>query len=115
MNESILGGESASNDASEAFKEIASSSMKTLEQSGQILNAAKGQMESIRNVVGITEGIVVIAEQTAAGTEEVASSATELSAGMENYNQKSEKVTEIATQLKERVGLFKLSWKKDKE
>lgn len=113
MSESIKGGETASVDASEAFKEIAASSMQTLQLSEQILNAAKGQMESIKNVVSITEGIVVIAEQTAAGTEEVASSATELSAGMENYTQRSERVTEIATELKERVGKFKLSAKRD--
>ncbi|MCP4456540.1 MAG: methyl-accepting chemotaxis protein [Cytophagales bacterium] len=115
MNESIIGGESASNDASEAFKEIANSSTATLELSEQILNATKSQMDSIKNVVGITEGIVVIAEQTAAGTEEAASSATELSAGMENYTKRSEEVTEIAAQLKDRVGGFKLSEKKDDE
>jgi methyl-accepting chemotaxis protein len=111
MSDSIKGGETASIDASEAFKEIASSSSKTLQLSEQILNAAKGQMDSIRNVVSITEGIVVIAEQTAAGTEEVASSATELSAGMQNYTERAEKVAAIAADLKEGVGRFKLSIK----
>ncbi|WP_420318905.1 methyl-accepting chemotaxis protein [Ekhidna sp.] len=109
MNESILGGESASDDASDAFREIASSSNQNLEISKQILEATKEQMDSIKNVVTITEGIVVIAEETAAGTEQVASSATELSAGMESYTQKSEEVTEIARNLKEKVGMFKLS------
>ncbi len=109
MNESILGGESASDDASEAFREIASSSNQNLEISKQILEATKEQMDSIKNVVSITEGIVVIAEETAAGTEQVASSATELSAGMESYTQKSEEVTEIARNLKEKVSMFKLS------
>lgn len=109
MNESIQGGETASKDASDAFREIASSSNQNLEISKQILEATKEQMESIKNVVSITEGIVVIAEETAAGTEQVASSATELSAGMESYTQKSEEVTEIAKNLKEKVGMFKLS------
>ncbi|WP_436516499.1 methyl-accepting chemotaxis protein [Ekhidna sp. To15] len=109
MNESILGGESASDDASDAFREIASSSNQNLEISKQILEATKDQMDSIKNVVSITEGIVVIAEETAAGTEQVASSATELSAGMESYTQKSEEVTEIARNLKEKVSMFKLS------
>lgn len=113
MNESILGGESASNDASEAFREIASSSNQNLEISKQILEATKDQMDSIRNVVSITEGIVVIAEETAAGTEEVASSATQLSAGMESYTKRSEEVTDIARMLKEKVGMFKLSKKGD--
>ena len=109
MNESILGGESASNDASDAFREIASSSNQNLEISKQILEATKEQMDSIKDVVSITEGIVVIAEETAAGTEQVASSATELSAGMESYTQKSEEVTEIARNLKEKVSMFKLT------
>lgn len=109
MNESILGGEQASDDASEAFREIASNSNQNLEISKQILDATKEQMESIKNVVSITEGIVVIAEETAAGTEQVASSATELSAGMQNYTEKSERVTEIAAALKEEVARFKLS------
>lgn len=113
MNESILGGETASNDASEAFREIASSSNQNLEISKQILDATKEQMDSIKNVVSITEGIVVIAEETAAGTEQVASSATELSAGMESYTQRSEEVTEIARMLKEKVGMFKLTKKGD--
>ncbi len=108
MNQSIKGGEEASQDVSEAFKAIAESTTQNFELSGSILNATKDQMEDIRNVVGITESVVVIAEQTAAGTEEVASSASELSAGMENYTKKSQYVTEIATELKERVGAFKL-------
>jgi len=108
MNLSIKGGQEASFDASEAFKEIADSTTQTLKLSELILKAAKTQIESIKNVVSITEGVVVIAEQTAAGTEEVASSASELSAGMQTYTEKSRSVTEIATSLKESVGKFKL-------
>jgi len=70
-------------------------------------------MDSIKDVVTITEGIVVIAEETAAGTEQVASSATELSAGMESYTQRSEQVVEITRILKERVSMFKLTHKND--
>lgn len=109
MNESIAGGEAASNDASESFKELAASTTQTLELSKQILDSAKNQTESIKDVVSITEGIVVIAEQTAAGTEEVASSATELSAGMENYTKRSSELSEISARLKDGVDKFKLS------
>ena len=108
MNESIVGGEQASNDASEAFKEITSRGNQNLEISKEILDSSKTQIESIKNVVTITEGIVVIAEQTAAGTEEVASSATELSAGMQNYTEKSQRVTEVSQELKQEVSKFKL-------
>ena len=109
MNESILGGEAASDEASETFKNIASSTSQNLEISRQILESANDQMSSIKDVVSITEGIVVIAEETAAGTEQVASSATELSAGMESYTRRSQEVTEISKNLKERVGMFRLT------
>ncbi len=65
-------------------------------------------MDDISNVVGITESVVVIAEETAAGTEQIASSASELSSGMANYTQKSYGVSEVAIELKRRVGKFKL-------
>ena len=111
MNESIEGGEQASVDASEAFKEIASSGEKNLSISKEILDSSKVQIESIKNVVSITEGIVVIAEETAAGTEEVASSATELSSGMQNYTEKSQRVTELAQELKNEASKFRLKGK----
>ena len=65
--------------------------------------------KKIRDVVNITESIVVIAEQTSAGTEEVASSASELSAGMTNYIKKSQSLNDISLQLKEGLSKFKLS------
>ena len=108
MIDSIKGGEQASEEASASFKTIAESSADTLVLSEQILHSSKGQLEDIKNVVGITEAIVVIAEQTAAGTEEVASSAAELSAGMENYMNKSQQLTEIAEKLNGHMGQFVL-------
>ncbi|MBV6646279.1 MAG: cache domain-containing protein [Cyclobacteriaceae bacterium] len=109
MNLSIKGGEEASTNASEAFKEIAESSSQTLDLSESILNSAKSQIEDIKNVVSITESVVVIAEQTAAGTEEIASSASELSAGMQNYTRKSQELTEISAELKKSVSQFQLN------
>jgi methyl-accepting chemotaxis protein len=111
MNSNVKTGVEASNEASVVFQEMALSSNQTLIYSEEILKATKSQGESISSVVTITESVVVIAEQTAAGTEEVASSATELSAGMESYMQKSERLNEIARELKQGVGKFKLSSK----
>lgn len=115
MNDSITGGESASEDASEAFKKITVSSNQNLDISKKILDATSNQMENIKNVVGLTEGIVVIAEETAAGTEQGASSAAELSAGMRNYTDKSKEVTKIALELKEKVSKFKLTAQNNSE
>ena len=51
---------------------------------------------------------MVIAEETAAGTEQVASSATELSAGMNNYNERFISMAGIAKTLEESLARFRL-------
>ncbi len=109
MNESVRAGGEASEGASDAFKEIAASASKTRELSESIVTATGDQIDDIKNVVGLTESVVVIAEQTAAGTEEVASSAFELSSGMTNYKEKSQQLSDIATGLKEAMSKFKLN------
>ncbi len=112
MNMSIEGGEAASKDASEAFKEIAASTSQTLQISENILNASRAQIDDIRNVVAITEGVVVIAEETAAGTEEIASSASELSSGMTSHMERAEKVVKIVDQLESQLNNFRLADRK---
>lgn len=109
MAESVKSGEQSSTATAEAFKEIFNLSNETLSFSEEILVSAKQQTEGINNVVTIIEGVVVIAEQTAAGTEEVASSATELSSGMEAYNERTAKLADVADTLKEGVSMIKLS------
>ena len=60
-------------------------------------------------MVNITENIVVIAEETAAGTSEMAASSVDLSSGMESYTEKSGRLTRIASELKDAVGKFELT------
>ncbi len=109
MSQSVAKGVEASEEASTVFADMAKSSSQTLDYSEQILKSSKEQSEKIMSVVNITESIVVIAEQTSAGTEEVASSATEMSAGMNNYIQKSNTLNDISVKLKDGLSKFKLS------
>ncbi|WP_422362076.1 methyl-accepting chemotaxis protein [Reichenbachiella sp.] len=109
MHKSVVEGNTTSNQVLESFRKITEASHNTLEFSEEILNAAKIQITDINNVVSITEGIVVIAEQTASGTEEVAASASELSAGMENYNNRTAELSNIAKRLNEGLGKFSLA------
>lgn len=109
MSTSVKSGETTSRAAADSFKVIHDSSHLNLEISEEILNATQNQILDINNVVNITEGIVVIAEETAAGTEQIASSAAELSTGMEVYNQKIQKLAEVAESLKAGVSILKLS------
>ncbi len=113
MQKSVDHGKETSESASSAFRDIASSNTRTFQLSEGILSAAKSQINDIGDVVRITETIVVVAEQTAAGTEEVASSAAELSAGMTNYSDRSKQLAAIGTQLKEEVANFKLKEEKE--
>lgn len=108
VSEGVKSGVTASTTAMKVFEEMASSSKETLNFSEQILEATKGQSSSIANAVSIAESVVVIAEETAAGTEQVATSASELSHGMEGYQQKSEHLSIIARDLQKGIGQFKL-------
>ncbi len=109
MNESIERGEQASSDASLAFEEIAVAANQNLGISNKILEASRKQIDSIKNVAQITEEVVGIAEQTAAGAKEIAFSSSKLSAGMQNYVEKSQKVTVICKSLEKEILKFKLS------
>ncbi|SMD32925.1 methyl-accepting chemotaxis sensory transducer with Pas/Pac sensor [Reichenbachiella faecimaris] len=109
MNASVKNGSEASSEASEVFKQILDSATANLSYSEEILNDTKLQIGDINEVVSLTESIVVIAEETAAGTEQVASSATELSSGMELFNEKTQSLAVVAETLKDGVSMVKLS------
>jgi len=109
MSERVKDGLDASSSVSKAFDEIAHDSSSTLELSKEIFESTMEQEARIKNVVSIMEGVVVISEQTAAGAEEVATSASELSAGMVNYSDKSERVSQISGELKEGMQAFQLT------
>ena len=66
-----------------AFEEISKGYSDTLEKSEQIVKATDQQTNDLKGVVDKINEVVVVAEETAAGTEETASSSAELSAGME--------------------------------
>lgn len=108
MNERIQAGAKASQAASEAFKEITQATEGTLELTEGIGVTSTSQKEAIKSVVNITESVVVIAEETAAGTEEVATSATQLANGMDSYKRRSQDLEQITQRLIEAFGKFKL-------
>ncbi|UXP32254.1 methyl-accepting chemotaxis protein [Reichenbachiella agarivorans] len=109
MNESVTMGQSVAQTTSGAFKEIQEASMRTLSFSEGILKATNGQELDVRSVLSLTEEIVVIAEQTAAGSEQVAASAVELSRGMRLNERKVQGLSEIAENFKDGVSMLKLS------
>lgn len=108
MSESIKNGEKASLESSSAFEEITQSYKQTLDLSQKIVEDTNHQSSAMKNIVSMVEGVVVIAEETAAGTEQVASSSTELSNGMSNYFNKTQRVAEIVQELQRKMDRFKL-------
>ncbi|NQZ75659.1 MAG: hypothetical protein HRT61_06040, partial [Ekhidna sp.] len=108
MSERIKAGERASNEVYVAFQDIANATDETLSQAQKVHDASLSQRDNIKEVVTITEAMVVIAEQTAAGTEEVATSASRLSDGMDDYRARTSSLSEISRQLAEATSKFKL-------
>ncbi|MEP0985160.1 methyl-accepting chemotaxis protein [Ekhidna sp.] len=108
MNKVVKVTVEASNNAQSVFKEIEKSSSETLGHSEVIKDTSNTLNESIGEVVKITEDIVVIAEQAATGSEEISSSANELSAGMENYMKKFNWLNSTSKELKDGVSKFSL-------
>lgn len=104
-------GKEKSQEASESFKEIHDATIRTLGSSRSILQAAHEQIDKITEVVSITENIVVVAEETAAGTEQISSSAIELSSGMDSFNEKISHFVEISDSMKRATDQLVLSVK----
>ncbi|MBR09825.1 MAG: hypothetical protein CMP48_19325 [Rickettsiales bacterium] len=108
MAENVTKGHNASKEASTAFTENTNLAEAILSVSEDILESAGKQKIDLQEIVKIIESVVVIAEQTAAGSEEVASSASELSAGMTSFNNRSEELAAIALSLKTGLRKFQL-------
>ena len=115
MQSLVDSGVSVSKETSVIFDEIASSAVQTLSLTENILSNSKEQHKSIQEIVSHTESIVIVAEQTAAGTEESAASTSELSSGMINYAERATRLTEIAHSLIAGISQFKLEQQKEKD
>ncbi|WP_052444181.1 PAS domain S-box protein [Flammeovirga sp. OC4] len=108
MEESVKVGNGATKDVSEVFKTILDSSEETLKLSKDVLEATDTQKGSIDSVVQNIEKIVIVSEDTAAGTKNVAGVADEMSGSVKEMGETSEELNQVASQLKEGVGKFKL-------
>jgi len=109
MTVSVKEGSGATKEAENIFQEISGSSGETLEMSKSIKEASGKQKVSVDTVVKNIEQIVVVAEETAAGTEEIATSSASLDRGMEEVAAASDQLTKIASELKQKVSKFKLN------
>ena len=108
MTERINASEKASNEALLVFGDISKLYQETMQKADRIVNATQEQTTEIQQTVDVMRNVVVIAEQTAAGTEEVAASAQLLSDGMDTYAAQSKQVLDIVNALHDRMSSFTL-------
>ncbi|MEM9897285.1 MAG: methyl-accepting chemotaxis protein, partial [Bacteroidota bacterium] len=108
MTNDITDSVAVSKQAGDSFTNLSDSYKHTLELSEKIVNDTDEQLAKVKQVVQLMESVVVIAEQAAAGTEEIASSANELSAGMNTNTKKTEEIVTFINNLSDKVTQFKL-------
>lgn len=108
MKKNVASGVESTQKTSDMFNRLSEGAKNTLGISKNILKGTTSQTHKINEVVGNMESVVVVSEQTATGTEEVASSASQLSNGMKDFNQNSDSLKEMGKELKASMNKFKL-------
>lgn len=81
----VSGGFRTSSDVEGIFQRMSKSTKETSGLAGVILEAAQAQKVGIQDIIKNIEGIIVIAEETAAGTEEVSAAAKALESQVGQY------------------------------
>ena len=109
MNENIKSGVSSTQRTHEILNVISDSSKETLEISNKVKSITETQAIQISEVFNAIESVVVISEQFATGSEQVASSASELSSGMKDFTDQSRSLHEIGKNMKVSMNEFTLS------
>ncbi len=98
----------AAENAAETFRQMSTLAGDTYQSSVAIVGSSQSQLADMEAVVSLIEGIVVIAEETASGTEQAAASAGELSAGMQGFNQSFQDLSDLSSHLESGINKFQL-------
>ncbi|WP_162555659.1 methyl-accepting chemotaxis protein [Reichenbachiella versicolor] len=105
-------GVNSSTFVSEVINDISSASSSTLSLSKQILSSADSQTNNASSIVKSSGDVLVIAEETSTATDQVASSATELAAGMKQFLEHSKNFNVLSNQLQSTLNMFTLEKRK---
>ncbi len=108
MSDDIRSGEAMTKEAAVSFKGISDFYQKTFEVSTNILNTAQQQTTDIKTIVELIQNLVVVSEQTAAGSEEVNTSTELMLHAMESVRDQSQTMLDALKEMKERVDHFQL-------
>jgi len=108
MVSSVSAGSEASGKAETVFQAIERSTVETLALSKEILGASSSQQRSIENTVKNIEQIVVVTEESASGSEEIASSSGGLGQGMMDVKDLASNLTNMVAELNSEIAKFQL-------
>lgn len=108
MVKSVAAGSEASGKAETVFQEIENSSAETLSLSKEILSASTAQKGSIETTVKNIEQIVVVTEESASGSEQIATSSKELGNGMIDVKDLSSNLSAMVGDLNSQLTKFTL-------
>ena len=106
MKSSVKSGTQASQAAEKVFEIIGASTNETYSLSDLIQKATGIQKEAINETVKNIEKIVVVSEESAAGSEQIATSSRDLSLGMDEVNATSKQLATAANELNDGVSRF---------
>ncbi|MFY0598627.1 MAG: hypothetical protein JXR03_03075 [Cyclobacteriaceae bacterium] len=109
MGALVNDGQDISQKTLSTFGQISDYYKQTLEKSENIVNATNRQTNDVSDIASAIQSVVTIAEETAAGAEEIASSAAQLSAGMNGFSEMNKSILGIVENLNEKVSAIKLS------
>ena len=108
MKDIVSKGVASTRQTHEMFNSISTRTKNTLDISKSVLEVSNDQNDRITEVFNSMESVVQISEQAATTTEEVASSASQLSSGMKNFSDSSGRLNNMGKSLKESMNKFKL-------
>jgi methyl-accepting chemotaxis protein len=108
MGLSVKQGNESTSEVLQIFTAISSSSDQTFGDSQKIQIATIEQKSSIETVVRNFDQIVVVAEETAAGTQQVAMSSQLMNTGMIEISKAGEELSAVANELRTGIKQFKL-------
>lgn len=108
MRENVKAGIDSTHEAADAFNQINESSRETLGLAAEIVEATRRQEEELHVVVRNIEKIMVVSEETAAGTQEVARASLQLNRQMEEVAKTGDRLQTISVKLKENAQKFRL-------
>lgn len=109
MDKNIKVCEEAASESMVTFESISKYYSDSLEKSEEIVKSTRDQTTSVDDVFKSIGNVVIISEETAAGTEQTAASSHELSSGMTNFSEKSRTIAKITEELSSQMDRFTLS------